>query len=139
MHRARRALESRRRRSDVSPEEHRALLERFLAACSGHDVDGLAALLARDAVAHTDGGGEARAARQRIHGRERVARFLVGVTKKAPPGLAAEIVPVNGREGVLLRAGDAVLAVVDVVAVEGLVTEILVVAAPSKLRAAAPL
>lgn len=137
-HRARRALEARRRRTQVSPDEHRALLERFVAACAGHDVDGLAALLAREAVVYTDGGGEVQAALRPIEGRDRAARFLAGVTKKAPAGTSAELVPVNGRTGVLVRAGELTLAVIDVAVADGLVDEVFVVAAPSKLRAAAP-
>ncbi|HEX2294680.1 MAG TPA: RNA polymerase sigma-70 factor, partial [Actinomycetota bacterium] len=136
VHRARRSLATQRRRAPVPPDEHRRLLDAFVAACSGEDVDRLTALLAEDAIAYTDGGGEAPAARRPIEGRARVARFLAGVAKKAPAGAVAEIVAVNGRAGLFLRTSDGPVAVVDVETAGGLVQAVYVVAAPSKLRAA---
>lgn len=138
VHRARRSLGSRARPRAASPARHRDLLQRFLDACAGHDVEALAALLAEDAVVYTDGGGETAAARRPVRGRLRAARFLVGVTKKTPAGTAAAIVTVNARYAALLTAGEAPVAVVDVVTDGALAREVLVIAAPSKLRAAVP-
>lgn len=136
VHRARRALEARRPRFPVSAARHRELLGRFLDACAGGDVEGLAALLTEDAVAYTDGGGEAQAARRPVQGALLVARFLTGVARKAPPGTEIEVLPVNGRDGVLLRVDGAAAAVIDLAADGDAIAAVYVVAAPSKLRAA---
>lgn len=135
VHRARRALETRRPRFPVSPARHRELLGRFLDACVNGDVGGLAALLTEDAVAYTDGGGEAQAARRPVRSDLLVARFLTGVAKKAPPDTAVEVVAVNGRAGILVRVGGEPTAVIDLAADGDAIAAVYVVAAPSKLRA----
>ena len=49
------------------------------------------AVLATDAVLYSDGGGKARAALAPIRGADKIARFFLGITKKAPagPGMSA--------------------------------------------------
>lgn len=56
----------------------------FAGAIATGDLDGLAAILAEDAVLYTDGGGKRLAALNPIFGRDRIARFFMGVTKKRP-------------------------------------------------------
>ncbi|HEX2058026.1 MAG TPA: RNA polymerase sigma-70 factor [Actinomycetota bacterium] len=133
VHRARRALDARRPRFAVPKTEQRALLRRFLDACEGGDVDGLAQLLADGAAAYTDGGGEAQAARRPVLGRRRVARFLVKIAARTPAEVKVEIALVNGRPGIVLRAGGDAVAVLDVDASRDGIERVLVVAAPSKL------
>ncbi len=135
VHRARRALEARRRGFEVSPAQHRDLLTRFLDACAGGDVDGLAAMLADDAIAYTDGGGETRAARRPVRDRRRVALFLANLAARLPEETAVEVTDVNGRAGAVLRSGGEIVAVLDVDVLDGRVAQVLIVAAPSKLAA----
>lgn len=131
--RAKDRVGARRGRFAVAPEKHRDLLAAFLAACSDGDVGTVASLLARDAAAYTDGGGEARAARRPVIGRERVARFVVGLAQKVPPGTTTEIAVVNGSPGIVLRAAGRATAVISLDAPEGAVEAVYVVVAPSKL------
>lgn len=66
-----------------SPEQRRRVLDAFLAAAATGDTQLLAALLLEDAVVVSDGGGRATAARRPVRGADRVARFLLGITRKA--------------------------------------------------------
>jgi RNA polymerase sigma-70 factor (ECF subfamily) len=138
VHRARRALDARRSRYEVSRREHRALLERFLAACSGRDLEGLAALLAEEAVAITDGGGEVQAARRPVHGRRRVARLFVYLAGRLPSSAPSEIVSVNGRDGILLLDEGLPLAILDLAVTGKMIERVHVVVAPSKLSRVRP-
>ena len=59
-----------------------------------------------DVAFYGDGGGKAPAIKTPIFGRNRVARFLMGLVRQAPEmGVRLELVEVNGQPG--LRALDA--------------------------------
>jgi RNA polymerase sigma-70 factor (ECF subfamily) len=85
-HRARRAMEgydaARRPIGPALADATRAALERFLVAVVSEDAAAAEACLADSVQAISDGGGEFRAALRVVHGRDRVARFLVGLQKK---------------------------------------------------------
>ena len=83
-------------RADVGP-----LLARFVAAARNGDVAGLESLLAADVTVWSDGGGKVSAARRPVHGRDAVARFLVGIlgpSRWRGTGAAAEV---NGAPALL--------------------------------------
>jgi RNA polymerase sigma-70 factor (ECF subfamily) len=134
--RARRHVEEERPRFDVSREAHEELTERFVQATQDGDVDGLVELLAADAYTYTDGGGKAQAPRRTVHGRERVARFMVGIARPDRGVAAVTLHPVlvNGLPGRLARdpEGNAV-AVLTLDVADGLVTAVRIVANPDKL------
>jgi RNA polymerase sigma-70 factor (ECF subfamily) len=71
-------------RSGEIDQKHTQLMSAFAAATQAGDVDGLVRLLASDARVITDGGGKVRSALEPIKGADRVARFLVEVTRKRP-------------------------------------------------------
>ncbi len=109
--RARRRVADGRLRLDVDRDVHRELVERFLDAASGADVDGLSAMLSGDAQLVSDGGADRKAARHPIVGRERVVRFVASVLPRFLIG--GEVVPVdvNGAPGfVITHDGATTLA-----------------------------
>lgn len=132
VHRARERVASGSRRFEPSKQKHRELLRAFLNACSEGDVDALAALLASDAELHSDGGGETRAARVPLYGSRRIARFLVNLAAKTA-GVGADIAPVNGRPGVVLRGPSGPVAVLVFETAHDELARVYIVAAPSKL------
>lgn len=136
--RAHQAIEADRPRFDADPATHLALLTAFGAACQSGDIAALVALLQEDAVALTDGGGEALAALRPIHGADRVARFLAGVSRKAPTPLDWSLVWVNGAPGLVGRAGDTVAAVVHLAVQDGRIARCYTMTAPSKLTHVLP-
>jgi RNA polymerase sigma-70 factor, ECF subfamily len=75
----------------------RAALERFLVAIASEDSGAVEACLADDARAISDGGGEFVAALKPVVGKERVARFFLGVQKKFRANGRYELRALNGE------------------------------------------
>jgi RNA polymerase sigma-70 factor (ECF subfamily) len=101
--RARRHVEERRPRFEVSREQHKELATRFFAAAEEGDLEALEELLAHDVVLHSDGGGKAPTIARAIHGRARVARTLVAGLRTAARavGFTLRREEVNGQPGAL--------------------------------------
>jgi RNA polymerase sigma-70 factor (ECF subfamily) len=101
--RARRHIDQGRPRFDASPVERDELAERFFAAVSEGDVDGLVALLADDAEVRGDAGDMSPRWPRPIVGRERAARLLAGLGQQmAAVRLRLELHEVNGQPGALV-------------------------------------
>jgi RNA polymerase sigma-70 factor (ECF subfamily) len=103
--RGRRHLDEARPRTDVPRARQAELTERFVLACAAGETEALIEMLAQDAIAYTDGGGRARAARKPIYGADRVARLLVGIARpeRLPDmPLLPRAVDVNGAPGLAL-------------------------------------
>ncbi|QYG91700.1 RNA polymerase sigma factor SigJ [Iamia sp. SCSIO 61187] len=133
--RARARVEAGRPRRTVARDEHRRVLERFLAAARQGDVDGLVAVLAADAVMVSDGGRATKAARRPIQGRDRIVRFLRSIGPRAlGPGRRVEIVDLNGEPGILALVDDEVVLAGTVEVADGCVVAVRWVLNPDKLR-----
>jgi RNA polymerase sigma-70 factor, ECF subfamily len=131
--RARKHIQERRPRFAVDRSRQSAVLREFLAACSTGDSTQLTALLSKDAVLFSDGGGKASAALNPIVGADRVVRFLIGISRKIP-ALSVEFAEVNGGVGALLRdAGRPYSVVVLDVTAEGSIENLYLVTNPDKL------
>lgn len=115
-------------------EAQRRLFTAFLAAARGGDAGALERLLAADAVSYTDGGGVVRrTARRPIFGREKLVRFLVGVSTWFWDDVTADIVEANGRDGALLHRADGPFALLTVSAGAASVQRIFWIMNPTKL------
>lgn len=138
--RARRHVEERRPRFEVSREHQEQLATRFFAATEKGDLEALEDLLAHDVVLRGDGGGKAPAYPHPVHGRARVARTLIsGLRFAASSGLALRREEVNGQQGALLVDPDGrVGAVVVLDIAEGQVQGVSSVVNPDKLRHLGP-
>jgi len=100
--RARRHVEARKPRFEASRRQREELARRFFAAVEQGDTEGLVNVLAADAVMYGDGGGKAPAVAQPIHGRERVARFLLGLSRQARRlDVRSQVTEINGQPGAL--------------------------------------
>jgi RNA polymerase sigma-70 factor, ECF subfamily len=133
--RARRAVEARRPRFPASPDEQRELADAFLEAAMGGDMAALVGLLHPDVVMTADGGGVVNAAREPIHGAERVAATLIALGQKSLPGTRWEKVDVNGLPGLFAHVPDGTRSVVAFTVDGGKITAIDVVRNPAKLPA----
>lgn len=114
-HRARRALEAYDRARVPHTPEHvarnREALGRLFAAMDSRDGAALHALLDAEARQLSDGGGEFFAARVPILGRERVARFLLGIMKYRHPAVRTELRLLNGLPALVVeQPGEGKLA-----------------------------
>jgi RNA polymerase sigma-70 factor (ECF subfamily) len=114
--------------------EHKELLERFYQAASNGDVDGLIALLATDAVVHTDGGGKATGLPHPIHGADKVARAAVhGLRRLLEQHALLRIVTINGAPGFVSYLNGRPHSVSTVETRNGRIEAIYVVTNPDKL------
>ena len=108
-HRARAAMEAydaaRRTPTRALQDETRAALERFLAALSSGEVAQVEALLSPTATTINDTNGDYVAALRVVVGSSRVARFFLGLMKKAPSG-RLEVRTLNGLPALVVTNDD---------------------------------
>ena len=130
--RARAHVAERRPRSSVSAAERDEVIERFRAATETGDLQGLMDVLAPDVVLMTDGGGKVQAALNPIRGRDKVLRFLAGVT---PDSLELEPVWLNGSPAVRFVVAGQRDGVGTMLVEDGVVTRLFLVRNPDKLGA----
>jgi len=129
-HRAREHVAARRPLMQVERAQQEATLEKFMAAISSGELQGLLEVLAPDVVLIADGGGLVTAARKPMTGVDRVAAFLARIVEL--PGLVATTACLNGMPGARFDIDDEATAVS--LAVEGgRITRIYAIRNPQKL------
>jgi RNA polymerase sigma-70 factor (ECF subfamily) len=101
-HRAQAQLKAQRPRFDVSPEDHAALVNQFIATLAKGEMDGLLQMLTDDVIFASDGGGKASAALNKLIGPDKVARFLMGLVTRGAGQFTVATRQVNGRLALLL-------------------------------------
>lgn len=133
--RARRAVQEGQPRFESSVEKRWALAERFFSAIEAGDTDGLANLLAADAVLYGDGGGKVAARRTPLRGGIEAARFLVNLGRLGrADGLVLTMVDVNGQPGAIVQASSGeTVAVLSLDIADGCVYAVRSVSNPDKL------
>jgi RNA polymerase sigma-70 factor, ECF subfamily len=134
VHRARTRVHAGRPRVATPPDAHERLLERFLEALAADDAPAMLALLAPDVVLATDGGGRALAARNRIVGAERVARFLLGVRRKYGQGSTRRLTRLNGEPAMLTFEDGVLTSATTLDVAGGRILAVHTVRNPDKLR-----
>jgi RNA polymerase sigma-70 factor, ECF subfamily len=131
--RARDHVQQQRPRYDTDRETRREVVERFLAACVGGDLQTLMGVLAPGVTLVADSGGKARAPRRPILGADKVARFLVGVATQPVPDQRIDVVDVNGAPSVVVSSGGVPVAVFMVESAAGRIAMVRALANPDKL------
>ena len=138
--RARKHVEAERPRFEPSREERDELANRFFAAVTAGEVDGLVELLAEEVTVYGDGGGKVPQWGRPITGVERVARLFANLGRRITAmGGTVEPHEVNGQPGAVVRDPDGL--VVNVFALDvagGAVQTIRSVINPDKLRHLGP-
>jgi len=118
----------------ASKEQQEAILHQFLRACLDGDMDGLLGLLANDIVSYADSGGKAPAARHPISGAHTVARYLLGLVRKAPEDSRFRVALINGQPGMILYRNGVPAVLLTLEMLDGKIWEIDLIANPDKLR-----
>ena len=122
------------RRVKPSTQDNTDLLDRFLQATRTGDMDGLLALLTRDVVLHSDGGGKAVALPKQIKGAEKVARgILHGMQNRVPKEVIGHVAQINGKRAVIGYLHGKPFSVVSVNISGGRIKDVFVVTNPDKL------
>jgi RNA polymerase sigma-70 factor (ECF subfamily) len=130
-------------RSGGIDAKHAQLMSAFAAATESGDLNALMQLLARDVRVVTDGGGKVRAALNVIEGADRVARFLVGASRKRPDAwwredFTVRLATINGLPGMIVNAPEGPVQTAAFEIEGALIRALYVVRNPDKLRHLAP-
>jgi RNA polymerase sigma-70 factor (ECF subfamily) len=129
-HRARGHVAARRPRMQVDRAQQQVAVEKFMAAVTTGDVQGLVAVLAPDVVLIADGGGLVATRRKPVVGAENVAAFLARAGHA--PDLVATNPWLNGMPGARIDVGGGATAV-SVVVEDGRITRLYAIRNPHKL------
>jgi RNA polymerase sigma-70 factor (ECF subfamily) len=132
--RARKAVEARRPRFPVTPDQQRELIVAFGQAAFEGDMDALINALHPDVVFTSDGGGIVSAARKPLVGADRVARAMTALANKGGAGSDVSIVDVNGMPGAMLVAPDGTVTIISFTIDAARIVAIDVQRNPEKLR-----
>jgi RNA polymerase sigma-70 factor, ECF subfamily len=132
--RAREQVAAGTRRERADPATHRRVVEAFVAASAGGDLQALVAALDPSVVYRSDSGGLVRAARNVVRGADKVGRLVLGVLGRMDADIETEMRLVNGRPGLVFSTASTLVGVVafDVTA-DGRIAEIDVQMNPEKL------
>jgi RNA polymerase sigma-70 factor (ECF subfamily) len=132
LHRARAHIGRQEPRFVPEPAAHSTLFERFLSALEAGDMAPLQDALSSDAVAYSDGGGRARAARRAVVGAGKVLE-LFGALRRHHSIRIERRVEVNGQPGALLWFGRQ-YQLLTVAVRDGRIHEVHSVMNPDKLQ-----
>jgi len=107
---------------------------KWITACASGDLTELVTQLKDDVIVYTDGGGKG-AVPNPIYGIDKVTRLLLGLARKAPPGLSGGYpADVNGEPGFVFTLDGKVNAVLSLDLMEdGRIRTVFLVANPDKL------
>lgn len=124
-------MAARRPRVAVSAAEQQEAVDRFLAAITSGDVQGLLDVLAPDVALVADGGGVVSAIRRPVAGAPRVAALLTTGFPKA--SFDASVVWLNGSPAIRLDVDGVIDTAVSLVVEGGRITHIYAIRNPQKL------
>lgn len=136
--RARNRLRKERPRFSTNKTDYERLATTFRMAAETLDMSGLLELFADDISLWSDGGGHAKAALNVINGKDKVARFFIGIANKMPADLRGEQKMLNGFPGYVLYQGDKAFMSASFDIADGKVISIQIVTNPEKLGAVTP-
>lgn len=135
-HRAKTHLADNRPRFRATPAEHEQMLQKFMEACTGGELEGLTRLLSDDVVLLSDGGGKASAATRPLHTSDVVGRFLHGLLRRMPDTFTVELMHVNGSPAILVRDPQGSPFWLQTITLdEGKISGFYIIRNPDKLRA----
>jgi RNA polymerase sigma-70 factor (TIGR02957 family) len=138
--RARQHVDQAKPRFEASREQRDEVARRFFEAVDGGDLNGLLELLAPDVVTIGDGGGKGQALHVPLHGPDRVARFILGLFRRAQKeGTYGVPALVNGQPGAVAYDSEGRVASVFALDIaDGQVQAIRAVVNPDKLQHLGP-
>jgi len=132
--RARKHVNENRPRFTPSDQAHEMLLGQFLQACAEGNLNNLTALLSQEAVLVSDGGGVVKSALRPIVGADRIARFFMGLVKRAGGEAYPRFVLVNGQTAIAMHYQGRLYNVIMFHIENGKIVRVYVVANPNKLH-----
>jgi RNA polymerase sigma-70 factor (ECF subfamily) len=113
---------------DRDRESQRRIVDAFLTAARGGDMQGLLAALDPEVVVRSDAAARKLGAQAEVHGAERVARFYLGKAQEARPAL------VDGAVGIVVAPRGRLALALRLTFASGRIAGIDVVADQAQLR-----
>ena len=126
--RARRRVQGKAAEPDADRDAQRRVVDAFLTAARGGDMQGLLAALDPDIVVRSDAAARKLGASPEVHGAERVARFYLGKAQEARPAL------VDGSVGIVVAPRGRLFLALKLTFANNRIAGIDVVADPAQLR-----
>lgn len=126
--RARRRVQGKAAEPDTDRDAQRRVVDAFLTAARGGDMQGLLAALDPDVVVRSDAAARKLGASPEVHGAERVARFYLGKAQEARPAL------VDGEVGIVVAPRGRLFLALKLTFNESRIAGIEVVADRAQLR-----
>jgi len=134
--RARKRIAENAPKFNAPSQEVTDLLSRFMAAVSTQNKDEILSLLAPDALALSDGGGNVRAALRPLIGAQEIAQVFLSIMERNPAARTAQFVLANGQPAIAsLQGTEADLIVTLVPNEQGRIGWIYIMRNPTKLAA----
>jgi RNA polymerase sigma-70 factor (ECF subfamily) len=134
LRRARQHVAENRPRFNPSPQQRERLMREFLQATAGGNLERLVELLASDVALHSDGGGKGPALPVLIQGARKVARALVGASRKfVPATIVTRLASINGELGAISYHEGNPFSVITLDVVDGRIRSVYIVSNPQKL------
>lgn len=119
---------------DANPAEaSRTIINTFIEALRTRDMAKLQALLTKDAIMYSDGGGEAVAAPKPIESLKKVSKFLISIAERNKGRVAVEPVTVNKKPGFKAFIDGELHSVWSFAIKEGRISAIFSILNPTKL------
>lgn len=135
--RAQQRVQQEHARFQVSADQHRALLARFMQAAASADRAAMKALLAEDARLVSDGGGKVRSFMKILQGAARVAGVYWSLEHAFPGRVAYRQALVNGEPGLLRYVDGRIESAQSFLIADGRIVTAYIVRNPDKLAAIA--
>jgi len=133
--RARRQIERVRRPAIAPLPEHQRVVEGFVEALETGNAPAMARLLAEDVAWIGDGGGKRLSSQRPVHGRDRVARGLIGFRLKAAEyPVTHQRIELNGAPSLVTCIGNLIDRVVVLDVRDGRITAVRSISNPDKLH-----
>ncbi|MFF3949433.1 RNA polymerase sigma-70 factor [Streptomyces sp. NPDC001902] len=130
--RARKHLAAEKRAGVVTADRQR-FLTAFVAAAKAGEVGVLEDMFAEDVVSYSDGGGEVRASKFPVVGRQRVAKYIHAFADRFWVGATVEPIQVNGGPGMKLSRDGTVYAVLTLSVTPEGIDRVMWMMSPTKL------
>jgi RNA polymerase sigma-70 factor (ECF subfamily) len=134
LRRGRQHVAENRPRFNPSPQQRERLMKEFLRATADGNLERLVELLASDVALHSDGGGKGPALPVLIQGAWRVARALVGASRKfVPANIVTRLASINGELGAISYHEGKPFSVITLEVADGRISVVYIVSNPQKL------
>jgi RNA polymerase sigma-70 factor (ECF subfamily) len=140
LRRGRQHIADNRPRFNPPPQQRERLMKEFLQATAGGNLERLVELLTSDVALHSDGGGKGPALPVLIQGARKVARALVGASRKlVPANIVTRLASINGELGAISYQEGKPFSVITFDVADARIRGVYIVSNPQKLaHVAAP-